>query len=152
MIMSIDEHTTKLEKALADLAKTQVQDCLLTTLDMIGFVKLRLAENGGNASGGQFTDYSPIYAKKRAEKGLQKDFKDFNVTGQLYASIQPEIKAVELGKVEVSIVPRGADNQAKIAGQLNRDGNILEPSPAEIKDATDAHTRRRLDRAKQIFG
>ena len=149
--MSIDEHMAKLRAGLADLARTQVQDAVLTTQDMIGFVKLRLAEGGGNASGSQFTDYSPIYSKKRAEKGLQTGFKDFNVTGRLYASILPEVKATQLGEVHVDIVPRGADNQAKVAGQLNRDGNILEPSQTEINDATQAHQSRRFARAQQIF-
>lgn len=149
--MSIDEHMAKLKAGLADLARTQVQDAVLTTQDMIGFVKLRLAEGGGNASGSQFTDYSPIYSKKRAEKGLQTGFKDFNVTGRLYASILPEVKATQLGEVHVDIVPRGADNQAKVAGQLNRDGNILEPSQTEINDATQAHQSRRFARAQQIF-
>ena len=149
--MSIDEHMAKLRAGLADLARTQVQDALLTTQDMIGFVKLRLAEGGGNARGSQFTDYSPIYSKKRAEKGLQTGFKDFNVTGRLYASILPEVKATQLGEVHVDIVPRGADNQAKVAGQLKHDGNILEPSQTEINDATQAHQSRRFARAQQIF-
>lgn len=149
--MSIDEHMAKLKAGLADLARTQVQDAVLTTQDMIGFVKLRLAEGGGNASGSQFTDYSPIYSKKRAEKGLQTGFKDFNVTGRLYASILPEVKATQLGEVHVDIVPRGSDNQAKVAGQLKLDGNILEPSQAEINDATQAHQSRRFARAQQIF-
>lgn len=118
---------------------------------MIAFVKLRLADGGGKADGGQFTDYSPIYSKQRQSKGLQVSHKDFNVTGQLYASIQPQIKAVELGKVEVDIVPRGADNQAKVAGQIKRDGNILQPSPAEIQDATQAHEQRRFARAQKLF-
>ncbi len=149
--MSIDEHMAKLRAGLADLARTQVQDALLTTQDMIGFVKLRLAEGGGNARGSQFTDYSPIYSKKRAEKGLQTGFKDFNVTGRLYASILPEVKATQFGEVHVDIVPRGADNQAKVAGQLKHDGNILEPSQTEINDATQAHQSRRFARAQQIF-
>ena len=149
--MTLDEHMAKLKAGLADLARTQVQDALLTTQDMIGFVKLRLAEGGGNARGSQFTDYSPIYSKKRAEKGLQTSFKDFNVTGRLYASILPEVKATQLGEVHVDIVPRGADNQAKAAGQLKRDGNILEPSQTEINDATQAHQSRRFARAQQIF-
>ena len=149
--MTLGEHSTQLEAAIAELAKSQVQDCLLTTLDMIAGVKLRLAENGGNSEGGAFTDYSPIYAKTRAKKGLQQDFKDFNVTGQLYASIQPEVKGVSFGVVEVDIVPRGQNNEAKVAGQLKRDGNILMPNAQEIQDATDAHTRRRFERAAQIF-
>ena len=150
--MSIDEHMAKLKAGLADLARTQVQDAVLTTQDMIGFVKLRLAEGGGNARGSQFTDYSPIYSKKRAEKGLQTGFKDFNVTGRLYASILPEVKATQLGEVHVDIVPRGADNQAKVAGQFAREKtNILTPSPSEIADATQAHQSRRFARAQQIF-
>lgn len=149
--MTIDAHIGSLRSALAELAKTQVEDCLLTTLDMIAFVKLRLAEGGGNSGGGQFSDYSPIYSKRRQEKGLQVGYKDFNVTGQLYASIQPEIRAAELGKVEVDIIPMGADNQAKVAGQIKRDGNILEPSQNEIQDATKAHEERRFTRAQKIF-
>lgn len=151
--MTLDEHGKFLEGAIAELARTQVDDCLLSTLDLIAGVKLRLAENGGNSEGGSFTDYSPIYAKTRAKKGLQQDFKDFNVTGQLYASIQPEVKGVSFGVVEVDIVPRGADNQAKVGGQFKREGgNILYPTDQGIQDTTDAHSQRRLARAQQIFG
>lgn len=149
--MTIDAHISSLRLALAELAATQVEDCLLTSLDMIAFVNLRLAEGGGKAGGGQFTDYSPIYSKQRQSKGLQVSHKDFNVTGQLYASIQPEVKAVELGKVEVDILPRGLDNQMKVVGQIKRDGNILQPSPAEIQDATKAHEQRRFARAQKLF-
>ncbi len=151
--MTLDQGTERIQRLLSELAETQVGDALLTTLDMIAFVKLRLAENGGNSQGGQFTDYSPIYAKKRAGKGLQQQFKDFNVTGQLYASIKPEVKAQRLGVVEVDIVPRGTDNEAKVAGQFKREGgNILRPSQQEINDAIQAHTKRRLDRVKKLFG
>ena len=149
--MTLDEHQAKLKGVLVELARTQVGDALLTSLDMIAFVKLRLAEGGGNSQGGQFTDYSPIYSKRRQEKGLQVAHKDFNVTGQLYASIQPQVKAASLGVVEVDIIPRGADNQMKVIGQLKRDGNILQPSQQEIDDATQAHQQRRFERASRLF-
>lgn len=150
--MTLDEHAAQLQNAIAELAKTQVEDCTLTTLDIIAGVKLRLAENGGNSEGAQFTDYSPIYGKQRAKRGLQQNFKDFNFSGRLYASIQPEVKGVSFGVVEVDIVPRGQDNEAKVAGQMRREnGNILTPNAQEIQDATDAHTRRRFERAAQIF-
>lgn len=149
--MTLDEHAAQLRAAIAELAQTQVNDALQTTLDMVGFLKLRLAEGGGNADGGQFSDYSPIYSKARQKRGLQVGHKDFNVTGQLYASIQPEITGIEFGVVAVDIVPRGQDNQNKVAGQIKRDGNILQPSAQEIQDATDAHTRRRVERARKIF-
>ena len=149
--MTVDDAENRLKSALAQLAETQVRDCLLTTLDMIAFVKLRLAEGGGNSRGGAFTDYSPIYGKVRKEKGLQVAFKDFNVTGQLYASIKPEVKAVSLGVVEVDIIPRGIDNNDKVRGQLKRDGNILYPTEAEIDDAIQAHTQRRVAQFKKLF-
>jgi hypothetical protein len=70
----------------------------------------------------------------------------------LNASDNPgRLQRWQLGEVHVDIVPRGADNQAKVAGQLNRDGNILEPSQTEINDATQAHQSRRFARAQQIF-
>lgn len=151
--MTLDEHSAQLQNALAELAKTQVDDCLATSLDLIAFAKLRLAEGGGNFDGNQFTDYSPIYAKTRAKKGLQTGFKDFNVSGQLYASMHPEVKGVSLGVVEVNIAPRGSDNEAKLAGQLKREGgNVFYPTAAEIQDATDAHEKRRFERVRQIFG
>ena len=149
--MTVDDAENRLKSALAQLAETQVQDCLLTTLDMIAFVKLRLAEDGGRADGSDFTFYSVKHSITRTNKGLQIAYKDFNMTGQLYASIKPEVKAVSLGVVEVDIIPRGIDNNDKVRGQLKRDGNILYPTEAEIDDAIQAHTQRRVAQFKKLF-
>lgn len=149
--MTLDEAGTKFGNAIAELASTQVEDNLLTTLDLIGFVKLRLAEGGGRADGSAFSDYSPIYSKVRAAKGLKVSDKDFNVTGQLYASIKPEVKAVAFGKIEIDINVRGSENELKVIGQISRDGNILTPSPSEISDAIVANTKRRFERVRQLF-
>lgn len=150
--MTIDEAEITFKNAIQKLAESQLADCQLTTLDMIGFIKLRLAEGGGNADGGQFTDYSTVYGKVRQAKGLQVNFKDFNVSGRLYASIRPNVKSATFGRVEIDIVPSGADNELKVAGQFKREGgNILYPSPQEIQDATDAHTKRRLEAAQKLF-
>lgn len=149
--MSLDDHIKKMEAATAALAQTQVEDSLLTTLDMIALVKLRLASEGKRADGSDFTDYNPIYAQKRQGRGLRTGFKDFNVTGRLYASIQPEIGANGGGKVEAFIIARGAENEVKVAGQIKRDGNILQPSQSEVREATLAHSRRRIQRANDLL-
>lgn len=150
--MSLDDAQKNFGRLVAELARTQVDDNLLTALDLQAFVKLRLAEGGGRADGSAFSDYSPIYAKKRAAKGLKISDKDFNVTGQLYASMKPDVKSVNFGEVRIDLTVRGSDNELKVLGQIKRDGNILTPSPSEIKDATDANTRRRVERAQQLFG
>jgi hypothetical protein len=113
-------------------------------------LKLRLA-SGENKDGNQFSDYSTLYAQKRAAKGLQTGVKDFNVTGRLYSSILPEVESVEVGKVVVSIVPKGVDSQNKVKGQIKRDGLIITPSANEIADITDAYSRRRSARINNLL-
>lgn len=150
--MNLNEAESKFNRLIEELAKSQVNDALATSLDIIAFVKLRVAEGGGNSEGGQFTDYSTIYSKKRQEKGLQVGFKDFNVTGQLYASIHPNVKSVKFGEVQLDITARGVDNQMKIAGQFAREkGHIFYPTQQEITDAIDAHTKRRVAAAQKLF-
>jgi len=149
--MSISEHIHFLQSIAARLADTQVDDALTSTLDMIGLVKLRLAEQGLSASGAPFTDYNPIYAQKRKDKGLQVGHKDFNVTGELYRSIKPEISAQSIGTIQVDITVRGTDNQVKVRGQVKRDGFILQPSPSEIQTVALAQSRRRIQRAQDLF-
>lgn len=141
-----------LKKAVTELAKTQAEDALLTSLDLIALVKLRLAEQGTRADGSNFSDYSPIYSKTRQKKGLQVDKKDFNVTGQLYASMKPELTAEQIGRVEVKLTVRGSDNQMKVIGQMKREGgSILEPSPDELREAAIAQTRRRVKRLTELL-
>lgn len=150
--MTLSEHQAKLNRAATELVGTQLEDALLTTLDIIGLVKLRLASEGKRADGSDFSDYNPIYARQRDKKGLQTSMKDFNVTGRLYASIQPEVLSTQPGNVQVGIVPRGGDNEVKVAGQTKREGgNILQPSPDEIREATLAHSKRRIDRALALI-
>mgnify|MGYP001612209849 CR=1 FL=1 len=150
--MTLDEAETTFKNAIQQLAESQVEDNLLTALDMLAGVKLRLAEGGGRADGSAFSDYSPIYSKVRATKGLKISDKDFNVTGQLYASMKPDVKSVNFGEVRIDLTVRGSDNEIKVIGQLKRDGNILEPSPAEILDAIEANKKRRFERARNLFG
>lgn len=149
---SLDDHINKIKSATSELERTQVDDAILTTLDLIALVKLRLAEEGKRADGSSFSDYNPIYAGRREDKGLQVDRKDFNFTGRLYASIQPEVGVNAAGTVEVFIAPKGKDNEAKVAGQIKRDGNILQPSETEIREATAAHSQRRINRALGLLG
>jgi hypothetical protein len=149
--MSIDEHIEKLRRFRDELVETQVEDALLSTLDAIALLKLRLA-SGENSTGGQFSDYSTLYSNQRADRGLQTGVKDFNVSGQLYISILPEVVSSEPGTVHVDVVPRGNDNQNKVKGQFKRDGNILLPSKDEIKDVTVAYSRRRIVRINSLFG
>jgi hypothetical protein len=127
------------------------EDALLTTLDVIALVKLRLA-SGENKDGGRFSDYSTLYAQKRANSGLQTEFKDFNVSGRLYASILPEaVEREQPGETQVDIIVKGEDNENKVAGQFKRDGNIIEPSESEISDTVDAWSKRRINRANSLF-
>jgi hypothetical protein len=148
--VSLDEHLQELDRAIAEIAQTQLEDAQLTTLDAIALVKLRLA-SGENKDGNQFSDYSTLYAQKRAAKGLQTGVKDFNVTGRLYSSILPEVESVEVGKVVVAIVPKGVDSQNKVKGQIKRDGLIITPSANEIADITDAYSRRRSARINNLL-
>lgn len=148
--MTLDAHILVLERATKELAASQVDDNLLSTLDMIALIKIRWADQGLRADGSNFSDYTEPYAKKRQKLGLKVSAKDFNVTGELYRSIRPEVKSNGFGEVQIDIVPRG-DNQLKVAGQFKKDGNILEPSPNEIQEVTLAHSRRRITRAQQLF-
>lgn len=149
--MTIDEHIGFLNRAIVELGKTQAEDALLSTLDLIGLIKLRLAEQGTRADGSAFSDYSPIYGKVRQSKGLQTGRKDFNVTGQLYNSIRPEITGQSVGEVRASITVRGSDNQLKVKGQIKRDGVIIEPSKGEVLEIINIHTPRRFARAQQLL-
>lgn len=139
---TLKEHIATLENAIATLAVEQVNLSLQTTLDGIAFLKQRLAQ-GENADGGRFSDYGELYAMERQGRGLQADRKDFNVTGQLYASIQPELTASNADQVRVNIVPKGRENELKVAGAAHYKGDIvLALSDSEITDMVALHEAR----------
>lgn len=150
--MTIDEHIKLLEEITVELAATQLDDALLSSLDLSALLKLRLAR-GENADGGRFTDYSDLYAKERQSKGLQTGRKDFNVTGQLYASIQPEVASSTFGNVQVNITAKGEDNQLKVRGARHYKGDeVLEVSESEINEVARLHSQRRIERAANLLG
>lgn len=149
--MAFDAHINRLKKVLEELQAAQVEHSLLSNLDLIGLLKLRLAK-GQNAQGGRFTDYSDIYAKERREAGLQTQFKDFNVSGRLYASIQPEVISESNNRIETAITAKGQDNQLKIRGARHYRGDeVLEISADEIATVTRLHAGRINDKLNQLL-
>lgn len=149
--MSIATTIKLYQDAIADLAQNQAEDALLVALDAKALVTTRWYTLGTNFQGSSFTDYNPVYAEQREEKGLQTEFKDFNDTGDLNASLQPFVVAEDVGKVTVEVKARDRENQAKLNGQAKRDGNILLMSEQEEKIVLDAWVKRRLARMNKII-
>lgn len=146
--MGLIDHINNLGRLKSKLDSTRDDDALLTSLDAIALLKLRLAE-GESADGSPFSDYSKDYEDFRREKGLQTGAKDFNVTGQLYASIQPEVVASSSGSTEVAISPRGEENKAKVRGANHYKGDIvIALSESELDEVFEAWKRRRQNRVR----
>lgn len=147
--MGMKEHLERLQRVRRELEATKEQDALVSSLDAIAVMKLRLAE-GESPDGGPFTDYSLPYAKVRQQKGLRTDRKDFNVTGRLYASIQPEVRSASADGVTVAIAPKGQDNRDKVRGAASRGDRVVGLSEQEVKEVLAMHTERRRKRASNV--
>lgn len=106
---------------------------LITALDLIALVKLRIQTEGRDANNQSFVPYTLPYAKDRQNFGAQTGFVDFTRTGRMWASIRPEIIEDTIEKTVVEIKSRTAEGQAKLNGQFKKRGNILLPTNEEIE-------------------
>lgn len=128
-----------------NLLESQPNRVLVVAQDVIAQVNARRNERGMDADGGMYSPYTPAYADTRKAKGRQTAIKDFNDTGALNRSIYPRITDKRFAVVEVTVEPRGSDNQIKVVGAYgtekrrrsasDRAANILAPSKAEEQAA-----------------
>ena len=150
--------TRRLQRMVGDLARTQAADAAATSQDVMGLVKLRLAQRGTDSMGDQFSDYSDDYASYRRSRGRQSAVKDFNFTGELYRSIHVRVAPIRLGVVQTLIGPRGRDNRQKLRGQIVIEmkkrgvllprANPIYPSRKDIETAKKAYEKRRIKRIR----
>jgi hypothetical protein len=144
--MQIIDFKIKLLERKAELLRTRSQDAVLSALDLLALVKLRINRKGENSEGSNFTPYSKDYKKERVKRGAQVAYKDFNVTGRLQANIAPQIENETANTTTVSIGARSKENRDKLAGQFKRDGNILTPNKTEIELLKKVYATRRKKR------
>jgi hypothetical protein len=133
MTASITNLIEKVRDAKRQLIANREADVLRISLDQIALVKLRIQTTGEDSTGGKFEPYTPIYAAKRKEKGLQVGFVDFTDRGRLWASIQPRIVASNVFSASVEIGPQNEGDAAKLRGLQGKRPNILQPSDQEIR-------------------
>jgi hypothetical protein len=148
--MNIVEYRITLAETQATLLRTRANDCLLSALDLLALVKLRIQRKGENSEGNKFSPYTKPYAKFRKDRGAQTEYKDYNVTGRLSANITPLIESDTPQETVVSIGARSDDNRAKLAGATKKDGNILTPSKSEIALLQKVYAQRRIKRLNKL--
>lgn len=142
-----------IDNTIAELARTQVEDALLSTLDGKALVQLRIQTTGQDSDGGEFAGYSQIYAVEGREKlGYQSGYFDMTRKGEYWRDVKPTVQVQSFGYVRVLLGPTRQDNINKALGQIDKRGNILELSASERKIVLDAHAKRRAARIKNGIG
>ena len=135
--MEANEFIRLTKDQLRQLEQNRPAECLRIALDLLALVRLRIQTTGTDYTGKRFAPYDPSYAVYgRQARGYQSNFVDFTRTGQLWASIRPEIIEATPERVVVEIKSRTSDKQQILdsqAGRPRRDprGNILIPSEGE---------------------
>lgn len=130
--MGLKERANEIQRLVAEVQAEQADEALQIGFDLLGLIKARVQQNGLNAEGNQFSDYSPAYARRgRAELGYQTNYKDFTRTGKLLAEANAQVEGQSGATVQVSIGPTGQLNIDKTAGALKQGDEIFRTSQAE---------------------
>ena len=131
--MSLRKYKAHLLKIRDEILKEVISDAHKIALDAKALVKLRIQTTGTDSKGAQFLPYNPIYAKTgRRDKGYQSTRVDFTRTGRMLGSLHTKTENRRGALVRVKVIPRGADNEKKLAGQYKKRGNILAVSDKEL--------------------
>jgi hypothetical protein len=136
---SIRQYINSVKRFVQDRKRDRVQKGLEISLNTLALTKRRIQSSGTNKDGRKFERYSKIYADRRKRNGLQTRHVDFTDTGRLWNSIKPIVVRNDLFMTIIELLPRDRENQVKLAGQLEKRGNILEPSKKEIETAQKAY-------------
>ena len=133
-MIEIKEYVFKLE-GLANnlnkelLAKVSAQGKATEnlTLDVVE----RVRDTGKSFDGSSFTPYSAGYKKQRQKKGRSINFKNFEMTTQMWKDFG--VKEKKIDETGITIVQKGSSEQYKIDFQSEYEKkSIIAPSQKEI--------------------
>lgn len=141
--MSLKLFIQILSNRAESITEKRSQRLLETAFDAKALVQLRIQEDGQNADGASFEDYTPEYKKYgRDELGYQSEYVDYTRTGEMWRSITPEIIEETDTETVVQITGRTELSKNKLRGQVAKRGNPLAISDDEIQILRDNYVER----------
>lgn len=144
------QFTIAIKKAKNELIENTAKDALLSSLDMLALVKLRVQTRGKDFEEKAFRPYSARRKAERQDRGAQTDFVDFTLTGRLWNNIQPIVKSESAGEVKIVVGATSADNEEKLLNNLKYRPLITRPTLKEILILRKIHEKRRFARIKNL--
>lgn len=146
--MGIRDYINQFTARAEAMKQAQAEDALLTGLDAVALMKSRVQQQGLNSESQQFEDYTPDYSRQRKNEGYQVAYVDFTKTGEMYASVTPQVIQADATGATVEIKARTQGNQNKINGQFKKRGNILLNTGEELQILGRAHAERQINRIR----
>lgn len=141
--MEANEFARNLRGRITNWQAVRETEILRIGVSLAGQVKLRISEEGRNADGQSFPDYTPGYKRRRAKLGFQVQYVDFTRSGALFRDVNAYIAEDDGRKTTVSITARRPESQDKLRGAVKKRGNILVPSEDELALAVASYEERR---------
>lgn len=137
--MTLDEIIAKLNRISDALPSLILKNTEVAALGALALVDLRIVEEGKNANGQPFDDYTPSYKKKKKAAGRYRGHVDFTLSGQMLAStttgfqnIAPTERTITNGNAKVVFGGRDDLTRKKLEGNNKKRPGFLNPSKAEI--------------------
>lgn len=140
---SMKEYVDAMRARLVKMTEERRRDAILTALDAIALVQLRIRTEGKDADGADFVPYDPVYEKSKFAE-FNNSFVDFTRTGSMLNSLTPEIIEETIEFIRVEIKPNNQSDQTKLNAHEKKWGNILRLSEEELQFVLQAWRDRRL--------
>lgn len=122
----------------AYLSNDRERIALRIASDVKAQVQLRIQTSGIDSQGQSFAGYVPSYKRQRERKGFQPFYFDMTRSGTYWNDVKTRITNVTPDEITVVIGPQRQENINKALGQVEKRGNILQPSREELETAFDA--------------
>ena len=141
--MTLDELIAKLNAASDAVPGLILKHTEGAALGALALVDLRITEQGTNANGAAFQDYTPSYKKAKTKAGRYRGKVDFSLSGQMLAStttgferIAPTERTISGGRAKVKFDGRDQLTRDKLSGNNKTRPGFMNPSKSEIEMVT----------------
>lgn len=114
--MELSEFLNKMESAYQELPQLMLNNMDVAALDSKALIQQRIQEQGVDADGKEFRDYTKKYKKKKEKAGKYRGVVDFTYTTDMWSSISIIESKILPDQVKVRIGGVDEPNRLKMQG------------------------------------